>query len=597
MRYFILICFTFLLFEVNGQSISLANQYYQTGEYEKAAKMYKKLFEKKGKNDYYFNKYIQALLSYEAFDEAESAIKDEIKRRPTETQLYVYYGNLYDKKGDEEQAKKQFKRAIDNMPANVGVISKMGSSFSSIGKSSLAIDVYERGHELMNDNSLFAYNLALLYQREGEKDKMIDNYLNSTAKFEKNLNTLMNSMNRTLEKDDFPILQAKIYERLKEEDAPEALNELLQWTFITNKQYKKAFRQARALERKIDGDGSQVMKIANIAYNDSDYDTAIDAYTYIIDQGEHHLLFLDAKRGLLNSKKHKILSNPNYGREELLSLEAEYNSFLKAFGKNRETVKIIHEFANVEALYLDKIDTAIVLLQSIIDLGDVTKYEKAAAKLDLADYLLINGDRWESTLLYSQVDKEMKEAEQGEQARFRNAMLSYYNGDFEWAQEQFDILKRATSRLISNDAIDMSVFIMDNLGLDTTDVPLKMFSQSDLFIFQNKYDEAFQILDDIELQFPDHGLKDDILYRKANMYSQRRKYDKAEEYYLKVIKDYPEEIRTDNAMYELAELYENVLDQKDKAKSLYERIFLEYTNSTFAVEARKRYRILRGDEI
>lgn len=582
---------------VAAQNASLANQYYNSGEYEKAAQMYKLLFDKRGNNDYYFNKYMECLLATDNYDEAEKSVRDEIKKRPQETQLYIYLGNVYEQKGELDKADKQYQKAIDNIPNNPAVVSKMGSNFARLRKNDLAIKVYERGDEISKEKNLYAYNLAILYQRTGQKDKMIDSYLNSTGKFQSNLNTLLNTLERTIDKEDFPLLQAKIYERLKEEDADPKLNEVLQWTFITNEEYKKAFRQARAMDRQGEQTGDPVLRIANIAFNAEDYETAIDAYDYVTELGEANPLHLQAKRGLLNSKKSKILNNPNYTKEELLSLEKEYISFLESFGANRETAVLMNEFANFEALFLDNIDTAVVILNKVIDLGDISDYIRSDAKLDLADYLLISGDRWESTLLYSQVDKAMKEAEQGEQARFRNAMLSYYNGDFEWAQEQFDILKRATSKLISNDAIDMSVFILDNLGLDTTDVPLKMFSESDLLIFQNKYDDAFKKLDEIQKLFPEHGLTDDILYRKAHMHAQKRNYDTALELYEKVYTDYPEEIRADNSIFRAAEIYETVKEDKEKAQKLYEKIFLDYTGSTFAVEARKRYRLLRGDEI
>jgi len=176
-------------------------------------------------------------------------------------------------------------------------------------------------------------------------------------------------------------------------------------------------------------------------------------------------------------------------------------------------------------------------------------------------------------------------------------MLSYYNGDFEWAQEQFGILKYATSRLISNDAIDMAVFIMDNLGLDTTPVPMQMFAEADLLMFQNRFEDAFVKWDSIETIFPDHGLGDDILYKKANIFVKQKKYDQAIAAYDTIIMKFPEEIRADNSLFELAELYEGPLQKPEKAKSLYERLFLEFSGSTYAVEARNRFRILRGDDV
>ena len=140
--------------------------------------------------------------------------------------------------------------------------------------------------------------------------------------------------------------------------------------------------------------------------------------------------------------------------------------------------------AELEALYLNDLDKAIAVLNELIQIIGVNRYILNNAKLDLGDYYLMQGGIWESTLLYSQVDKDLKEAYLGELARFKNARLSYFNGDFEWAQAQFDILKASTSKLISNDAIDLSVFITDNLGLDSIALPMELYARAELLSFQ-----------------------------------------------------------------------------------------------------------------
>jgi len=598
MRLLIILFISAFALGVSAQNSRLANQYYQSGEYEKAASMYLQLFNKTGKNDYYFNRYIESLIAVEAYEEAEKGIKNQIKERPNDVQLYVTYGNLYEKQSDSENADKQYKKAIQNMTADVGLISRIGSSFASLAKYDLAIDVYEKGEKLLERPNTFSYNLADLYRRKGETEKMINAYLNSVERFKNNINNLINTFQRYLEEDGYVELQKQLYERIQEDEEQDLYNEILSWTFIHRKEYKKAFRQARSLDRRNEENGGRVFEVAEIAYNARDYDVAIEAYEYVTTtKGENSSYYLDAKRGLLNAKKKKITGNYDYTKEDLNSLKSEYNSFLDEFGRNRQTALLMSELADFEALYLNNLDTAIIILQEMISYAGVDKYIVANAKLNLADYLLMQGEVWESTLLYSQVDKEMKEGVLGERARFRNAMLSYYRGDFEWAQEQFDILKTATSKLISNDAIDRSVFIMDNLGLDTTDVPLKMFATSEQLIFQNRFSEAFDKMDSILILFPEHGLEDDILYNKANIFKKQKKYEAAVAAYDTIITNYPEEIRADNALFELAELYEKVLLKPEKAKELYEKLFIDFSGSTYAVEARKRFRILRGDDV
>jgi tetratricopeptide (TPR) repeat protein len=221
----------------------------------------------------------------------------------------------------------------------------------------------------------------------------------------------------------------------------------------------------------------------------------------------------------------------------------------------------------------------------------------AKGKLSLADFYLMDSEIWEATLLYSQVDKAFTEDILGHEARYRNAKLSYYAGDFEWAQAQFDVLKASTSKLIANDALDLSVFILDNLGLDSTVAPLKLYAEADLLVFQNRFDDAFIKLDSLKTTFPDHSLEDDIYYTYAKIYLKQREFTKSAEMLQLIIDKYPEGIRADNALYELAMLYENQLNDIEKAKELYEKIFIEYSGSTFAVDARKRFRKLRGDDI
>ncbi len=253
--------------------------------------------------------------------------------------------------------------------------------------------------------------------------------------------------------------------------------------------------------------------------------------------------------------------------------------------------------AELEALYLNDLEKATSILQRIVELNGVNENVRAEAKLSLADYFLMQGEVWESTLLYSQVDKQFKEDLLGHEARFRNARLSYFRGDFEWAQSQFDVLKASTSRLIANDALDLSVFILDNLGLDTTTTALQTYADAELLVFQNRFDEAFTTLDELVKAFPGHDLEDDVVYLRGRIFQKRRMYNEAAAQYRLIVDNYPKSIRLDNALFALAGLYEHQLGDTEKAQELYETLFIDYSNSILAVEARKKYRELRGDAV
>lgn len=595
----IIIWLSIVCLSLNAQDSRLAHQYFQSGEYEKASIIFKKLYEKNRNSDYYFQKYVETLIALEDFQKAETEIKTEIKRNPNYMQHYVTFGNLLERQSRVEEADAQYDKAIQNLPPDINIINKLGNSFVRLARYDQALEAYVKGSELIQNDEVFAYAMADIYKRKGEIPSMIKYYIKASNRDPKYIDRYKTYFQRTLlTQEDKEELRKQLYAKIQEDPDNLVYPELLQWIYIEKKEYNKALRQARAMDRQYDEDGTRVKAIGDIASNAGDYDTAIKAYKYVVEnKSRNNDLYVDCKRLTLKTKRRKITKDYNYTQADLDTLVVQYEAFIEEFGVNPRTELLVKEYADFLALYANDLNKATKVLNDLIDLGTISKSVKANSKISLADYYLMEGDIWEATLLYSQVEKSYKEEYLGEVARFKNAKLFYYAGNFEWAQEQFSILKAATSRMISNDAIDLSVFIMDNMGLDTTDLPLKMFSESELLTVQNKYDQAFQKLDSIVLLFPEHDLEDDVLYQKANLHFKVRDYDKALTLYTNVYENFPEEIRADNALFNAAEIYEYQLMDVEKAKELYEKLFIDFSNSTYAVEARKRYRILRGDNI
>ena len=145
-------------------------------------------------------------------------------------------------------------------------------------------------------------------------------------------------------------------------------------------------------------------------------------------------------------------------------------------------------FAN----YLDQKDSAIQIINKLLTNPRTSLHLKSKAKLDLGDIYLLKGEPWESTLLYSQVEKVQKENPIGYEAKLKNAKLSYYKGDFRLAQEHLDILKQATTREIANDALDLSMRIKENIAFDSVGEALKQYASIELLLYQNKNEQALK---------------------------------------------------------------------------------------------------------
>ncbi len=591
-----LMCVSLVL---QAQDAKLAQQYYNDGEYEKAVTLYEKLSASDNNNDYYFDRYVECLMELRRFEDAEKALVKAIKRKPKETRYYVTYGRLFEMQDKDDEAQKQYLRAIEQMPAERYAINKLATAFSTVSKYDLAIQTYEKGATSLNDPLVFAYNLADLYRRKGDAPKMIGQYLNSVQASPDRTDNVKGIFQRYLSNEDMANLRQQLLDRIQA--SPNGNNpnlvDMLAWVYIQEKDYTSALRQLRALDRQLKENGVRVYQLAEIAANDKSYNVAIEAYEYVVQKGNGSPFFLDSKQELLRCRRNKLVEGYAYTREDLMLLEKYYEEFINEFGKSRGTAPLVVELAELEALYINNLDKAIGLLDELIKIPGLPANTLGQAKLNLGDYYLMKNDVWESTLLYSQVDKAFKDDPMGHEARYRNARLSYFSGDFKWSQSQYDILKASTSRLISNDALDQSIFIMDNLNLDTTLEAMTYYAQADLLIFQNRFNEAFVKLDSLLQLYPNHSLEDDVWYLKAKVHLKKREYSQAAGFYAKIAENYPEEIRADNSIFALAELYETQLNDKEKAMKLYEKLFIDYSGSTFAVDARKKYRVLRGDKV
>jgi len=602
MRTLLFAVFTFLFIGLNNnhlqaQDPNLANQYFSDGEFEKAAALFSQLLEKDKRSEYYFTRYVDCLMNLEQYAECEKVIKKQIKDAPENTGLYVAYGNLFDKQNKEPEAAAQYKRAIDKMAADYASVERLARLFTSLSKYDLALQTYEKGATLTRDQQRFAFNIGELYRRKGETTKMIEAYLNALGSDPGKLSMVQTRLAQVLAAEEYTELQTQLYARVQSSDNPDYI-EILAWSFVQRKDFKSALRQFKALDRRLGENGQRIMNLSGDAAMASEYDVAIEGYEYIIqDKGRLSPFFFDAKKEVMECRRKKITEGYAFTVQDLTTLEAEYEAFIKQFGKTVQTAPLTLQLADLEAYYMQNLSKAISLLEELKVMPGLNRETLARTKINLGDFYLINGDIWESTLLYSQVDKDFKEETIGQESRFKNARLAYFNGDFQWAQAQFDVLKASTSKLIANDALDLSVFIMDNLNLDTSSAAISLYSGAELMVFQNKFEAAFSKLDTLRREFPEHSLQDDILFLEAQIYAKKRNWEKAATLYKDVADKFPEDIRADNALYALAQIYETKLNDLDKAKELYEKIFMDYSGSIFAVEARKRFRVLRGDKV
>ena len=361
--------------------------------------------------------------------------------------------------------------------------------------------------------------------------------------------------------------------------------EILTWVYTQKNDWEGAVIQIEALDERNQEPGRRLIDFARTAVAAKQYDIADRAFNDVIAKGEDKPFYMVAKSEQLSAGYARLISDPQNAGNTADTLAARYEFFLGAY-PNFSPYQIVSDYADIEAHYLGDPGKAISIIQKALYRQDIRREQLGTLKLEMGDYYLLEGKIWMASLTYSQVDKEFKQDAMGEDARFRNAKLAYYRGDFDWAQRQLLVLKSATSELIANDALALSVLITENVE-DSDRYPLKRFACADLLLEQNKVAEGYAILDSIVKVFPKHPLVDDILMLHAKTEERLKHYDKAIEYLERIHKEYGTDVLGDDAVYREAEVFRTEMNDMPKAKQEYEQLIIEYPGSTFVQAARQ----------
>lgn len=587
------------IFAQQSTDEQLAQQFFQNKEFDKALDYYEKLYNKKSPQQFY-TPYLNCLIETKDCKKAEKIVKKQIKQNPDSPQLYVDLGNVYTVGEEPDKARTAWDQAIKSIKIDDQAFA-VANAFMATHQYNYAIATYLKGRKISQNNYPFSFELADVFKEKGDNISMINEYLDLLETQDSYIQTVQNALQTSFGNDaatkQNELLKTELLKRISKSPDNTIFSELLIWMEIQQKDWDGAFVQAKALDKRKKEEGNRVMGLAQLFAQNEAYDVAIKAYQYVISKGPEVYYYTKARIELLYVYYQKVVTKGNYTATDLTELEKNYNTTIKELGKSASTVPLLENLAHLQAFYLNKPKDAISLLEETIAIPQLSPQVQADCKLELADILLMTGDIWEASLRYSQVEKAFKYDEIGQEAKFRNARISYYTADFKWAQAQLDVLKGATAKLISNDAMDLSLLISDALADDTNEAPLAIYARADLLAFQNKDSLAKITLDTINTLFQNHALADEILYKKAQIDLKHANYAEAATYYEAILKNYGEDVLADDALFKLADLNENQFKNIDKAKELYQQLLEKYPGSLYVVEARKRFRKLRGDTI
>ena len=576
--------------------VTLAEEYYKAGEFEKAANEYAKLL----KLEVTWTRLSRYVTSLQKSNKTEEVVKYLKKQQRSDEPNRFYYdllsGQVATQQGDTTLAKAQYTAAVQSAKSTNSKLEKLATAFRETGETRWAIQSLEMARGVSKDPTSYSEELMALYRAAGQTEKAINEII-ITSKQPDKKETVLAALHGFINTKDEPLVEKALYTKIQQEPNELAYNELLIWFFVQKQKFSRALLQEKATDKRLKLNGSRVYDLGMLAMNNKEYKIAAEAFEYITTTYPQGQLYPFARRLVINAREEQVKNTYPVDKLEIRKLIADYQQMLQEIGTNVKTLEALRSTANLYGNYLDSKDTALTVLDLAIDLGKSDKNFVDRCKLDKGDMYLLKAEPWESTLLYSQVEKSQKEELLGYEAKLKNAKLHYYKGNFTLAKEILDVLKLATSREIANDAEQLSLLIVDNTGMDSTEAAMRWYADVELLLLQNKMDEAVNNLNQMMAKYADHTIADEVLWLRANTFLKQGKNDEALADLKKITTTYPNDILGDDAQFMQGRIYEERFKDKQAAMDAYQKVLTQYPGSIHGAEARKRFRTLRGDVV
>lgn len=574
---------------VHGQNEQLAQNYFDKGSFEKALVSYEELLKSQPGNGNYFQRVIDCRQQLMQYEKAHVELEERYKKYK-QAHLLVEIGYNYQLQQELPKATTYYEEALTKIDENPTWVYSIASAFEKKVLLEYALKSYERAVAI-DPKSRFNYQMGLLYGQLGKQDLMIEKFLDELYTNPQNGVLIQNQFSLFMGNDVDLVFATQLRKALLirvQKDQDLFWNQMLSWFFVQQKEYGKAFIQEKAIYKREPDSFSNIVNLAELAIEDQAFETAKEIFGFILEntqdielQIQSHYYLMDMRINEGTSKDYPQIATDlelllkQYGISpfslDLQLLQAEFLAFVM---KNPEKSKLV-------------LDESLAL--------PLNRFQIARVKMTLADVLLFEEKFNQALLYYSQIEEDLKNDELGHEASLKAAQTSYYKADFEWTLVQVKVLKTASTQLIANDALELFLLINDNTVADSTQTALKLFAKGDFLLYQKRNQEALVQFQNILKNHKGEEIEDETLLRIGQTYEKLSNPTDALTYYQQIIDQFPNSIYRDEAFFFSAEIYNLKLQDPEKAKPLYEAVLFNHQDSIYFVDARKKFRQLRGD--
>ncbi len=545
---------------------------------------------------YYYQYLVQAYVMTKEYTKAQKLIKQHHKDKNYKALFDMAY--VAKAKGQNKQANKKYTAALKQMPRNKSAYLSVVNSMRRRGLFDWAENTCLYAQKHMPHES-FHLELAYLYQALGKYTLMTDallSLLEAKPEQEKTIRHKFQYLWRKQSSDSLPTY-ARTACLKKLQSAPDKIQfrTFLLWMSIQQQDFEMAEMQARALDKFAYTEQKEphLLVLARVLLNQQRYGQAASILKEIVHSKNVNkdAYYFEAQRGYLHAAFQHLKQAKAHTNSDIAAVKADYDNFLHTLGWAYCHKQTVIDYADLLAHYTHRADSAVLFLQNSLSHLRLQPQDMGAVKLYLGDVYQEVEQPWEATLLYSQIEKDFPHDNLGFEARYRNALLSFYLGEVAWAEAQLDVLKAATDKKIANDAMKWALFITEAKAADTTQQLLRVYGRALQAQSQSKDTLAVSVLDTLLNTTDNAQLQAFFSLQKAQIWLAQQYIAPAKSLLETFVNEYPDSFVADEAIWTLIGLLKAT--EPEQCASYYKLLITEYPASFFTPQAREAYRKIK----
>ncbi len=529
----------------------------QTQKVEEALQLYSNLYQRYPRDTRVFSALKRVYFRLERYDEFIALIDEAYEENPMPGYaLALGEANL--RKGRAKDSGEWFAEFLEKKNAEAS-FHKVASIYASEGMLEEAAKTYEEGRKKLENDVLFAREIAVLYRKDD-----IERSLKECIKLYRAVPEERVWVERTLKQEVKEGNQTAILKVIREEiDShrnEKELRILLGDILVELDDYESALDEYRLSE-----EARALLWLAKECKEEGKFDLAFKAYEGYLEKNPSSI---EAYMGMGDC----FSATGNYEKAE------EFYEKTVGVAEGEDAISALYRLAELKMLRGDFAGAR----HHYRDIEENFPFAATEAVFRTIDSYTREGN-------FVKAEAECERALEYDETRahYLLAETNYYRGKLTEAREYYTkVIDHNPNSIWVNDSMERLIL------LGAPDEELRVYVQAEALLLQSKYDESIEVSKNLLKETPSSEISPHAIFLIARAYEERGKPTVAVEGYRDVIDNYPESYLCPHAQYRIGYIYLNDLKDIGNAREEMETVLFKYPESMIAEKVRHELRDL-----